>query len=474
MRQVKWTVWPACVLAVALAASPLWAQVLYNVDPKKSTDNTPVPDVDKAGLNQPGGIAVDDMGCWAATASNILGAAGWGIAGTAQQKADQIYKDFITNFKVNAGDTYLKATGDCAAAAKWWVHNIGLNKAAGNGYTPDATYVNFRRKDRTLLESDYNFLLNELARCQYAGVKFVNIVPGSDIGHGMTLVGGNYGPNGKPGNPAAPVPSVWHNSDNDGPGGVNDEVYNTWNFAVGPDNMWRLDVPNTPGNLNDDWIAEGYFTACPGTPKPATAIGNFDVHYYVGLTQPIPGDPGEPGKPDKPYHCDKVIQMLTTGDNYGVYKVPAAGGVLVPDPIWDPQGLNTLLVPNQSVQNMQKKLYLQVDFNIPLPGNPQNPNGDPNLPGILVYDDAGNLISLADSTWASDNGEVLLEYDFDTQPAWEKIVFPSDEYVKINLVGNQGYNVLEWNIATECVPEPATMCLLAFGALALVARRRAA
>ncbi|MCX5673465.1 MAG: hypothetical protein NTX87_00510 [Planctomycetota bacterium] len=121
MRQVKWTVWPACVLAVALAASPLWAQVLYNVDPKKSTDNTPVPDVDKAGLNQPGGIAVDDMGCWAATASNILGAAGWGIAGTAQQKADQIYKDFITNFKVNAGDTYLKATGDCAAAAKWWV-----------------------------------------------------------------------------------------------------------------------------------------------------------------------------------------------------------------------------------------------------------------------------------------------------------------------------------------------------------------
>jgi hypothetical protein len=299
------------------------------------------------------------------------------------------------------------------------------------------------------------------------------VIPKADVGHGMTLVGGNYGPNGKPGNPAAPVPSVWHNSDNDGPG-INDEVYNTYTFAPGSDNTWLLDVRGTQDDQSDDWIAEGYFTACPGTPKPATAIGNFDVHYYVGLTQPLPGGPGEPGKPDKPYHCDPVIQMLTTGDNYGVYKVPAAGGVLVPDPIWDPQSLNTLLVPNQSVQNMQKKLYLQVDFNIPLPGNPQNPNGDPNLPGILVYDDAGNLISLADSTWASDNGEVLLEYDFDNQPAWEKIVFPSDEYVKINLVGNQGYNVLEWNIATECVPEPATMCLLAFGALALVVRRRAA
>ena len=466
MKQVKWTVWPACLLAVALVAMPASVLTAYDVGPKKSTDGNPVPDVDKAGLGQLGGIPADDMGCWAATASNILGAAGWGIAGTAQQKADAIYQDFITNFRVNAADTYLKATGDCAAAAKWWVHNIGLNSAAGNGYTPNATYVNFRRKDRTLFESDYNFLLNELARCQYAGVKFVNIVPGSDISHGMTLVGGNYGPNGKVGNAAAPVPSVWHNSDNDGPGGVNDEVYNTWNFAVGPDKMWLLDVPNTPGNLNDDWIAEGYFLACPGTPKPAAAIGNFDVHYYVGLTQPLPGDPG------KPYHCDRVIQMLTTGANHNVYTVPAAGGVPVKEPIWDPQTPYTLLVPNQSVQNKQKKLYLQVDFNDPLPGNPLNPNGDPNVPGINVYDDAGNLISLAGSTWASDYGEVLLEYDFTNQPAWEKIVFPGDEYVSINLVGNQGYNVLEWNIATECVPEPATLSLLALGGLMALRRRR--
>jgi len=465
MRHVQRIVWMCCLLAAGLLVSPAWAQ--YDVGPKNSTDGTAVPDKDKAGLGQPGGIPADDMGCWAATASNILGASGWGIAGTAQQKADAIYQDFITNFKVNAADTYLKATGDCAAAAKWWVHNIGLNSAyAGNGYTPDATYVNFRRKDKTLFEPDYNFLLNELVRCQYAGVKFVNVVPGSDVGHGMTLVGGNYGPNGKPGNPAVPVTSVWHNSDNDGPAGVADEAYNTYSFALGQINTWLLDVPGTPGNLQDDWIAEGYFLACPGTPKPATAIGNFDVHYLVGLTQPLPGAPG------KPYHCDPVIQMLTTGASYGVYTVPAAGGVLVNDPIWDPQNPNTLLVPNQVVQDKQKKLYLQVDFNDPLPGNPLNPNGDPDIPGITVYDDAGNLISLADSTWASDYGEVLLEYDFDTQPAWEKIVFPGDEYVSINLVGNQGYNVLEWNIATECVPEPATLSLLVFGALALVSRRR--
>lgn len=63
-------------------------------------------------------------------------------------------------------------------------------------------------------------------------------------------------------------------------------------------------------------------------------------------------------------------------------------------------------------------------------------------------------------------------YDFDTQPAWEKIVFPSDEYVSINLVGNQGYNVLEWNIATECVPEPATLALVALAALSVLHRRR--
>ena len=146
---------------------------------------------------------------------------------------------------------------------------------------------------------------------------------------------------------------------------------------------------------------------------------------------------------------------------------------MVKDPIWDPTSPSTLLVPNQFIRDKQKKLYLQVDFNDPLPGNPLNPNGDPDVPGIQVYDDAGNLILLADHTWASDNGEVLLEYDFTNQPAWEKIVFPSDEYLKINLVGNQGYNVLEWNIATECVPEPATISLLALGALALVRRRRA-
>jgi len=149
MRQWQSILVWACATAVVALPGLALAQVQYDVDPKKSTDGTPVPDVDKLGV--PPAPAGDDMGCWAATASNILGASGWGIAGTAQQKGNQIYQDFINNFKLAPGDQYLKATGSCFAASQWWVNNIGLNAAkAGAGYSPATTYVNFRVKEMTL------------------------------------------------------------------------------------------------------------------------------------------------------------------------------------------------------------------------------------------------------------------------------------------------------------------------------------
>ncbi|MBN2292023.1 MAG: hypothetical protein JXM70_06330, partial [Pirellulales bacterium] len=291
------TIVVTCVglLALMLYTTPMWAQINYDVDPKNSTDGTPVPDVDKAGVPPalpPGSL---DMGCWAATASNILGAAGWGVGANAQAKANSIYADFITNFEVNAGDGYIAAAGNCAAAAKWWIHNIGLNSAeAGNGYDPTNQYVDFGLVERTLIELDYNYLLNELARCQYVGVTWIT---GGDTGHCMTLVGGNYGPS-NPGM-APPDQSVWHNSDNDGgaaPNWTDDEAYdNDWTGLLSnpADPTWYLDVNKTPGNTADDWFADAYFKACPGNPKPASAVGNYDVHYYVGpdhldQTGPIP------------------------------------------------------------------------------------------------------------------------------------------------------------------------------------------
>ena len=434
-------------------AGVLTAQVNFDVDPKNSTDGTPVPDVDKAhvvqGLPPP---IPKDLGCWAAAASNVLGAAGWGTGANAQAKADNIYKDLINQFGT-AALGYIDALGDAPAAAKWWVHNIGLDVAdAGAGYTPGATYVNFRVKEMTLYEIDANFLLDELARCQYATVKWM--IP--DVGgHCVTLVGGNYGPN-SPNFVGSPQQSVWHDSDSE-PLVGNDEVRpNRW----GPNMEWFLDM----GNLNvpnDDWMADGFMTVCPGVPKPEGAIGNFDIHYYVGIGNrndlPI-GDP----------YYDTGVQMTFTGTNHGDYHFDDGSA----DPYWDDQAEDpTLLIPNEEVADMFKKLYILVDFNDPAMV-PVDALGEPVVPDIDVFDDGDTEIALDSAEWASDSGQVLLTYVFDDQPAWEKVVFPSDEYTLIDKVGQQGYNVFEWNIATECVPEPATLALLTLGGVAALLRRR--
>lgn len=434
-------------LAVFLAVAPAWA---YDVPPKNSTDGTPVPDVDKQGV--PPAPMANDMGCWAATASNILGAAGWGVGATAQLKANSIYQDFITQFKVNAGDQYLTAAGDCAAAAKWWVHNVGLNAAkVGAGYDPNNQYVNFSLVERTLYEVDYNFLLNELVRCQYVGVKWQ--IPGADVGHGMTLVGGNYGPNGPVQPPTLPCESVWHNSDADAanpmppPAWLDDEAYvNTW----GGRTEWRLVVNPNPHDPVWDWWADGYFTACPGVPKPASAVGNFDVHHFIGIGALQPGGGA----------YDIQVTTLTTGAMYNTY----VGQSGLYDPEWIGEGM--LNVPNQVVEDLKKILYLSVDFR-----EFENPDTT-DVFQIQVVDEFGNAATLTDSQWASDNGQILLTYEFDNQPAWENIIFPIDAVTGTCLYQTLRGHVYEWNLATECVPEPVTLGLLGVGCLVALARRR--
>jgi len=449
MGMGRWHIKPWGVLAgVLLMAGALAAQVNYDVDPKNSTDGTPVPDVDKAHVVQ--GLPPPfpaDLGCWAAAASNVLGAAGWGTGANAQAKANNIYQDLINQFGP-AGLGYIDALGDAPAGAKWWVHNIGLDAAdAGAGYTPECTYVNFRVKEMTLYEVDANFLLDELARCQYVTVKWM--IP-EEGGHCVTMVGGNYGPN-DPKFTNAPQQSVWHDSDSD-PLIGNDEVRpNLW----GPNTEWYLQMPR--GN----WIADGFMTVCPGVPKPASAIGNFDIHYYVGI-----GNRNDPPIGD-PYY-DTTVQMTFTGSNYGAYHFDDGST----DPYWDSAANGpTLVIPNEEIDDLFKKLYISVDFNDPALV-PVDATGKPTVPDIDVFDDDDNEIALDSAAWASDNGQVLLTYIFDDQPAWEKVVFPSDEYVLINRVGQQGYNVFEWNIATECVPEPATLALLVLGGAAALVRRR--
>jgi len=444
----------AGLAVLLLMLSPAQAQFEpeYDVDPKSSTDGTPVPDVDKIGVPQIDPLP-PDKGCWAATAANVLAAAGWGVPGLlAQERADQIYQDLIDEFEY-IGAPYLTHGGDPVAAAKWWVHNIGLNQAhAGGGYSPTCTYVNFRVEDRgfgSLRESDYNFLLDELVRCQYVGVSLRDPT-NPEGGHAMTLVGGNYGPSRVP---ASPDISVWHNSDKDGGDGPDEPKENTWGIETDP--AWGVDLPATPGDPSDDWVAAMYFTACPGLPKPESAISNFDVHYYIGL---FPFDTQQGMYPVGP-------QLIATGVNNGVY---TASPQISPSPrVTFPYWINDnyLMVPNEAVADpdLYKKIYLSVDF-----------TGTWNLPPWEwsdVYDirvHAEGLEYAPDSVeWADDWGQVLLTFILDGQPEDEVIEFPSAYYRNLT----EG-NILEWNLATECVPEPATLALLVLGGLGVLLKRR--
>ena len=143
MKSVKTLRMLLCVSLTLGLATSAWGQ-LYDVY------KNGVPDVTKQ---------APDSSCWLACASNVLGGAGWGNANT-------IYNDMVNQFGVNLG-------GHPHAAAKWWVHNIGLNSAmAGQGYNPTADYVNFQLIEKTLTAVEYDYLLDELNRCQYVAVSW--------------------------------------------------------------------------------------------------------------------------------------------------------------------------------------------------------------------------------------------------------------------------------------------------------------
>ncbi|MFO8011970.1 MAG: PEP-CTERM sorting domain-containing protein [Phycisphaerae bacterium] len=383
----------------------------------------PIPDVDKVGVPSPPGPgpAPGDNSCWQATAANLLGAAGYGIGADPQSRAGNIYTQ-LTN------DLGTLNMGRADRALNYWLYTYGKNPDQAD-YLPDNEYtdVTVFNPDGGLIPPDYNDLLDELDRCQYAGVEFCN------PDHCITLVGGDKMVFDPENNAWQPADSIWHDSDYDMPDvvvDVNDDVY----------------ISGT--NMNGQWVLQnyptgqtgpalGYVTLCPGLNKPEDAVTNYDVAYYMQALE-----------------ADRLLNdpaFREAGDMAEAYA----------DPFWVPTDDESIIVEigNERIEDMHKEVYLLVDYVDQVPGRK-------DLEKIVLIDDAGVEWDPTRVEPSDDDGQLLFTWVLDDQPPFEQIKFPDDAYQNLT------EHVKDWDVATICVPEPVTLALVGLGAAGLAMRRR--
>ena len=375
-----------------------------------------VPDV-----NKPGNRGQDNS-CWQATAANMLGAAGYGtdpnLPDDPQGRADNIYSQFNT-------DLGWLQLGYCDRAINYWLYTYGKNSDSSefdptNEYT-DVTIIPIPTNDANAARGMYDqLLLNELGRCQYVGVTF-----GSPE-HCMTLVGGDSEQNNAP-----PTQSVWHDSDYIVGGAATDDTYdnafalNRWDIINGPTGLTRLQ-------------AHTAITLCKGLNKPEEAMRNYDAAWFYQ-------DTDEDGLLD-----DRAFR--TAGAKAGLFGAP--GWAVVDPGTDDPVEIR---IENESIEDFYKEVWLLVDYKDRIAGRQEN---------VLLRDDAGTEHVATTVTASADDGQLLFYWKLDYQPGWEDIVFPDDAYYYLN-----DY-VKDWDVALQCVPEPATLALLLVGGLMILGRKR--
>ncbi len=367
-----------------------------------------VPDVNKLDRPEiPGWPDAGDNSCWQAVAANLLGGAGYGTGANPQARADSIYNQLIT-------DLGWGNLGWMERGVNYWLYTYGKNPASAefkpaNAYTDVTKFYNANG----LTPADYNFLLDELERCQYVGVGFDNPA------HALTLVGGDRWDGVDPAEQ-----SVWHDSDRGGPGpgGASEETY-TNSFTPG----WNLvEYPA--------WNAQQYVTLCPGENKPEYAMNQYDIAYF--LTDADDQD----------------------GNWHETFREAGTLAATYDDPYWEMP--EVLRVDNEYVEENEKEVWLLVDYIDRVAGRQEN---------IRLVDSAGTEWAPT-VTASADDGQLLFYWDLDWQPDWERIVFPSTDYQYLYPAGES--NVKDWDLSTYCIPEPTTLALFAAGGLALIRRRR--
>lgn len=353
--------------------------------------------------------APGDNSCWLASAANILGAAGYGTGPAAQQRAQGIYNQLTAAYGVASG-------GAPDQAISYWMAWHGKNPNSPD-YSPTLTYTDVTAEYRTLTQVDYAFLQSELYRCQYVGVQF------DSPAHAVTLVGWNSNTG----------QSIWTDSDRDVGIGGNDSYNNSFTT------QWDLVDPATLTTYLSR--ANGYVTFCPGLGKDPNFVANYDLAWAPSPTGPKAREAG-----------------IKAGQTYP----PAPGW----QQTWtDPTDPNITFAPfrvnNELVPEMEKHIQLLVDFH----GRDANYiNEDIRLRYLDQF--GQEVIALPTSkTLSPDNGQVLFLWELASQPGWEEIFFPT--YLEYGLLEG---SVASWNVATLCVPEPASFSIFALVGLAMVRR----
>ncbi len=406
------------------------AQAIDPLDPfiKTSRDLTPIPDVNKPGV-------ANDNSCWMAAAANMLGGADYGTGVDASAKAQGIYNTLRT-------DLGWTNPGSSEYAINYWLYMYGKNPDSTE-FKPTHAYTDVTVGDSSTLGrpflnmADYAFLQNELLRCQYIEVSFDNPA------HAITFVGYSQNQN----------TSTWHDSDfNTTPPG--DDTYFTAVDAT--NNTWDLVDRSTGAVVMDN--ADGYVLLCPGLNKPAEAMKNYDVAWF--LTDNEQTNAGTPR--DNSWTAEFREAGAKKNDFDNPYWLDSTHERYMQD-------MPIVHIDNEIVEEMHKEISLLVDYRerdlnraieenimlqIPNPGDDGGAGVQSPLPPTSVV-------------WNEHDGQALFTWILDYQPAWEEIVFPDNWYWSL-----EG-KVKDWDVATICTPEPATLALLSCGFLAILRKRRA-
>ena len=163
--------------------------------------------------------------------------------------------------------------------------------------------------------------------------------------------------------------------------------------------------------------------------KPQNAVDNYDVAYRKNPTIP---------------------DFVETGLKASVFD----------DPEWVPGTPDTIVhIDNEFIPRMHKEIWLLVDYI-------DSDFTRKDLEIVTLKDANDNPYDPTTVDASTDGTQLMFYWDLLDQPAWEEITFPNTDYS--SLTGD----VVQWNLATICTPEPATLTLLCAGGLAVLKRRR--